>query len=426
MTIQSAHRVAVLIPCLYGGGAERASIRLTEQLSLTFSMHLFALETGQDYRIPPGVSYVCLTHIDGRASPWKKLAGMPRQIFALAMALKRHNIDVLITFTERPSVIGAIAAKIFTRVRLIMSFRNYQSAHLEAERMGFVAKSLRNFGYRHLIRRAETFSDAVTVLSEGARLDLIENFSLHPSRVHTIFNEYDIDLILKESQTPVSETLAEILHGPSIITAGRLSEQKGQRHLIETYALVLKSVPTAKLIILGVGPLEQELKDLTIRFKLPLHDFVNSKAFSAGPGVYFLGFQANPFALISRASVFAFPSLWEGFGNALIEAMACRVAVVSSDCKAGPRELIAPSTYPLKQTMTAERGEYGLLLPSFGAKIPELKHTDILAIWATTLSELLQDELRRGELADAALNGARRFQIGRASRQWAELIQQSH
>ena len=79
--------------------------------------------------------------------------------------------------------------------------------------------------------------------------------------------------------------------------------------------------------------------------------------------VYLLGFQKNPFKFISKSKIFVFPSLYEGFPNALLEAMACGVPVVSSDCKSGPREILAAETGLKMETKTIEYAKYGVLLP---------------------------------------------------------------
>lgn len=116
-----------------------------------------------------------------------------------------------------------------------------------------------------------------------------------------------------------------------VVTAGRLTKQKGQWHLIRSFSKVLESIPNTKLVIIGKGKYLEKLiqlsKDLGIQDK-----------------VIFTGYVNNPHKIISKCDVFAFPSLFEGFSNALLEAMACNIAVVSSDCDSGSREILAPET----------------------------------------------------------------------------------
>ena len=76
-----------------------------------------------------------------------------------------------------------------------------------------------------------------------------------------------------------------------------------------------------------------------------------------------MGFVINPHGFIARCDVFVFPSLFEGFGMAILEALACGKACISSDCSAGPREILAPGTPVSKKTDTVEMAEYGILTP---------------------------------------------------------------
>lgn len=66
--------------------------------------------------------------------------------------------------------------------------------------------------------------------------------------------------------------------------------------------------------------------------------------------VVFAGFVANPFAWMFNTDLFVMSSAWEGFGNVLIEAMACSARVVSTDCPSGPSEIL-------------EDGRWGRLVP---------------------------------------------------------------
>ena len=128
-----------------------------------------------------------------------------------------------------------------------------------------------------------------------------------------------------------------------ILSAGRLSAQKDFPTLIRAFA-ALRATRDARLVILGGatadGKTEVRQQDLV--------------ALAEGLGVAsdlcLLGFMPNPYAYMARARIFALSSAWEGFGNVLVEALACGCPVVSTDCPHGPAEIL-------------DGGRYGRLVP---------------------------------------------------------------
>lgn len=117
----------------------------------------------------------------------------------------------------------------------------------------------------------------------------------------------------------------------NIITVGRLFSQKNHKLLIQAFALISKKFPNEKLIIFGEGPLKRELKEYAI-------DMGIEKC------VVFPGSISNVNVELSKAKVFVLSSDYEGLPNALMEAMACGTAVVSTDCPSGgPKYLLKES-----------------------------------------------------------------------------------
>jgi glycosyltransferase involved in cell wall biosynthesis len=115
--------------------------------------------------------------------------------------------------------------------------------------------------------------------------------------------------------------------GPLLVACGRLAEQKGFPYLIDAMSLVRKEIPAATLWILGEGPDRRALQE----------QIDNS---SLGNAVRLLGFRDNPYSFMAAADLFVLSSIFEGFGNVIVEAMASGTAVVSTDCPYGPSEII--------------------------------------------------------------------------------------
>ena len=117
----------------------------------------------------------------------------------------------------------------------------------------------------------------------------------------------------------------------NIITVGRLVPQKNHKLLIHAFALISKKIPDEKLIIFGEGPLKSELKKYASDMGIEKR-------------VVFPGSISNVNVELSKAKVFVLSSDYEGLPNALMEAMACGTAVVSTDCPCGgPKYLLKQS-----------------------------------------------------------------------------------
>jgi len=123
---------------------------------------------------------------------------------------------------------------------------------------------------------------------------------------------------------------------PVVLGVGRLVKVKDFRTLIDAFERVRRK-RVVRLMILGEGPEKQELASRIRELGL---DF----------DVEMPGFSLNPYSFMRYASVLVLSSRWEGFGNVLVEAMACDTPVVSTDCPGGPREIL-------------EGGKHGLLAP---------------------------------------------------------------
>jgi glycosyltransferase involved in cell wall biosynthesis len=123
---------------------------------------------------------------------------------------------------------------------------------------------------------------------------------------------------------------------PVILAAGRLTAQKDYPTLMRAFASLRKNRP-AHLVILGEGEEHPRLQALAMELGIRAD-------------VDLPGFLDHPFPLMAHCQVLVLSSAWEGFGNVLVEALACGTQVVSTDCPSGPAEIL-------------EDGKYGRLVP---------------------------------------------------------------
>ena len=185
---------------------------------------------------------------------------------------------------------------------------------------------------RELLSRASH----IVGVSQGVSDSVVETLGVERIRVTSIYNPVAAPHI-QGRMTGLPEHSWFLDGGaPVILSAGRFTDQKGFATLIRAFALVTAQVP-CRLVIVGEGRERKRLErlirglGLTERISLP-------------------GWLENPFALMARASLFVVSSTYEGFSRVLVEAMACGCPCVSTDCPAGPAEILG-------------NGEYGALVP---------------------------------------------------------------
>ncbi len=175
------------------------------------------------------------------------------------------------------------------------------------------------------------------------------------------------------------------LGGADIVGMGRLTYQKGFDILIRAVALLSLDYPDVTLTIWGSGPEAESLRamahrlGIAERFHLP-------------------GFADEPAKVLLDASVFAFPSRYEGFGLALAEAMALGLPVVAADCQSGPGEFI-------------ENGINGLLVP-----------TEDPTALASALGRIIDDPSLARSLSRHAVRVRERFAAERIAQLWVDLL----
>jgi len=136
---------------------------------------------------------------------------------------------------------------------------------------------------------------------------------------------------------------------------GRLVEQKGQWHLIRAFATVAGQDPAAQLIICGVGPEQDYLRELITQSGLENN-------------VTLYGYDTNPYKYLAHADAFVFSSLYEGLGNSILEALACGTPVITTDCQCGPRELLYPDSDFTQTVDGIVYAPYGILVPVVDGK----------------------------------------------------------
>jgi glycosyltransferase involved in cell wall biosynthesis len=397
------NHVAFLINSLAGGGAEKVAIRLSEYLPISA---FILLERDVKYKTDKPIFF--LSNHSTKTSPIIKTLSIPTYAYKLSKFLEKNSL--VVSFLERANFVNIIS-KLFKKHRAIISVRmDQQTGHVGLRKLN-----------KLLVRILYPKADLIIAVSHGVKQSLI-NLGIEEEKIKVIYNFYPIDEIRELAKEPLGSH-EEIFKHPVLITTGRLTKPKGQWYLIRVFKALKEKHKDLKLVILGEG----ELKDYLVKLseELGLKTYVwDRDALSESFDVYFLGFQKNPFKFIARSKLFVFPSLWEGFPNALVEAMACSVCVVSSDCRSGPREILAPNTDFNYQTQKPEFAEYGVLMPVFEVKYKSAEEPlgEKEMMWVETVDKLLEDESLRKSYSEKAKQRAEDFRIEKIVEKWQEAL----
>jgi glycosyltransferase involved in cell wall biosynthesis len=392
-----------LINSLAGGGAEKVAIRLSEHLPVSA---FILLERDVKYKTDKPIFF--LNNHSTKTSPIIKTLSIP--IYAYKLSKFLETTSPVVSFLERANFVNIIS-KLFKKHRAIISVRmDQQKGHVGLRKLN-----------KLLVRILYPKADLIIAVSHGVKQSLI-NLGIEEEKIKVIYNPYPIDEIRELAKEPLGSH-EEIFKHPVSITAGRLTKQKGQWYLIRFFKALKEKHKDLKLVILGEGELKDYLVKLSEELGLKTYVWDRDKL-SESFDVYFLGFQKNPFKFIARSKLFVFPSLWEGFPNALVEAMACGVPVVSSDCRSGPREILAPNTDFNYQTQKPEFAEYGILMPVFEVKYKSAEEPlgEKEMMWVGTIDKLLEDESLRKNYSEKAKQRAEDFRIEKILIEWRNII----
>ncbi len=183
--------------------------------------------------------------------------------------------------------------------------------------------------YKQLARTRLCEADGLITASASVAEVLQQSYSIPAEKITLIQYPIDVKAVQQLAKESVDHPFFSGLESV-ILAVGRLAPQKGFDLLLQALARVRAELP-ARCVIIGEGPQEDVLRKLALELGI-------------APHVAFLGFQQNPFKYMQKCTVFAFPSRWEGFGYALVEALACGCPIVASNCPYGPSEILAEGT----------------------------------------------------------------------------------
>jgi len=367
--------VLLVTTVLGGGGAEKHLLRVANHLDrerFRVSLALVKPEGEFEPSLAPDVKKF---HLNPRREGSTTVRAL-QSVAPLRRLIEAERPDLVFSVIDLVNLLNVYAARDSRpRPKVVLGVQTPPSIAYDSWHP--VSKLILN-----LMPRMYPSADAVVALSKGVAEDLaalVPRTRGHVSVIHNAGVEPGVREMARESLSP-----DERPDGPLVVACGRLKPLKGFAHLIDALAEVRRESP-AHLWIVGEGEQRAELERRIER--LGLKDCVR-----------LLGFRQNPYKYMAAADVFVLSSLFEGFGNVIVEAMACGTPVVATDCPYGPREIIRD-------------GESGLLVEPASA-----------GSLARGISRVLADGELKRRLAANGLERARDFEAESIAAEYGELF----
>lgn len=318
-----------------------------------------------------------------------------KRISWLRRLKKNKNYSACISFLDSANVANILSGKKYCKT--IVSVRNSLKKQASLPQYKYVVNPL--------VKCLYNMADKVVACSRGVERELVDIFKLRADKVCTIENGYDIQKLEHMANEPLDDEIDRKIRDKKVlVTVGRLAPQKGQWHLIRAFSKVIRQVPDAILLIIGTGELEEYLKGLV-------------RDYGLGEQVIFVGYTDNPFKYEKKADVFVMPSLYEGFPNALAEAVCLGLPCIAADFETGAREILAPEMDLLGEKITTiVNVTGGLLTPLCSGK--KYNYEDKLEKAELDMMTAMIQILQQENVYENNLN----LDIDRSVNKWVTLI----
>lgn len=304
-------KLLLIVPSLHQGGSEKVCAATARILAPYFDVQI-AIFDSRDIAFDVGEIKVTDLKLPTRPGKLGKIINVCRRGYRLYQLKRREQIDIAYSFGPTANLANIFSGRSAKRWLGVMSYMDMDSPW----RLKLFCKC----------------SDKILCCSETLHEMVEKQYSC--DHVYTLQGFFDVAEITelakaKEAQIPWKD-------GRIIVSMGREDVVKGFWHLLKIFSIVYKALPDTRLMIIGKG------------------EFTEYRALAKDLGiedvVYFAGLQKNPYPYLKRSSLYLLTSYFEGFPNALVEAMTLGLPAVATDCMTGPKEIF--------------EDRYGILIPN--------------------------------------------------------------
>ena len=315
-------KIAFILPSLQGGGAEKVFLNLSIVLAnKNNDVTLICISKNKDYDIDLkkyNINYLSFNK--------KKI------IFSLPKIInffRKNKFDIIFSTIVHLNIAMFFLNKFFIKQKVIL--RESNNIKLSLKNKNIIIKLLYDF----LISIAYNNSNII-VPSSKLKENLINKYHLNENKVHVINNPISINFNQQSKKINYKDFLKFIGINDNknfkiILNIGSLTKQKNQIQIIKAIEK-MDNIQNIKLIIVGKGPMKNQLLNYIKKNKLEEY-------------VFLVGFHSKIEIFLNFASLYVCSSLWEGFPNALIDAAAHNLQIISNNCDYGPSEILQNGKY---------------------------------------------------------------------------------
>ncbi|WP_145174112.1 glycosyltransferase family 4 protein [Gimesia aquarii] len=370
-----SRRLTITVPSLSFGGAEGVATMMANHWAhVGDSVTLITLDSAKTdtFTLSESVQRYALGVMQDSKHLIQAVFNNRLRVRRLREMVTESRPDVVISLTDRMNVLTLLAAR-KANWPVLISERSDPRHHPIGRLWSFLRK--------------RTYPRAIKLIVQTQGVAEFFKSWMRPLQIEVIPNAVPIP---RSAQVPIvtEQSLNSRPESNVIFGMGRLSYEKGFDLLIDAFTLLAAEFPEWKLCILGEGPLRESLQ-ATIDER-GLQNQIELK-----------GWVEDPELILDQGKLFVLPSRYEGFPNALLQAMSRGLACISLDCDSGPAEII-------------RSGIDGLLIPP--GNVTEM---------ANTLKHLMSDKTLRKKFAVNALEVTQRFSVTQYFQHWDQLINQS-
>lgn len=308
-------KLLLIVPSLHQGGLEKVCAATARLLQPYFDVRIAIFDSRNIAYDIKGIPVIDL-HLPSCPDKIGKIVNVVKRGWRLRRLKKQEGIDIAYSF-------GPTA-----------NLANIASGGRGVKWLGI--RSYMDMGNPRKIRLFCRCADRVVCCSETICREVQDKYRC--GKAVTLNNPFDMQEVKMLSEREQAELPWS--GGKILISMGREDVVKGFWHLLKSFSLVYKELPDTRLMIIGKGEF-QPYRELAVRLGID-------------EAVYFTGLKKNPYPYLKQGTMYVLTSYYEGFPNAMVEAMSMGLPVVATDCMTGPREIL--------------EDRYGILIPNMSPK----------------------------------------------------------